>query len=246
MLGVLIGDIAGSRYEFKKELPTTESLEELLTHPKAHFTDDTVMTIAVAEALMKTPWPKDDNSHARSLMIYYGREYPLCGYGKRFSKWLFSKDHRPNDSYGNGAAMRISSVAWKDRCAQDVFDDVEGITIVSHDNVDAIYGAQIAAYATYLARQDGVTKDKMLFALNSAFGLDVIDPGIEIDKNTLHCMETVFIALKIFFESNSFEEVILNSIKHGGDVDTIAAIAGGVIAFIVGVFDGYTRPYKCR
>ena len=227
MLGAIIGDIAGSRFEFHNR--KTKGFE--LFHPDCRFTDDTVMTLAVAAALMDQEGELEDRfvRHMQRL----GRAYPDAGYGGRFYYWIFAEDPAPYNSWGNGSAMRVSpcgEIAWS---LGDAASLSRKSAAVTHDHPEGIRGAEAAATAIFLARS-GRSKEEIRehikryyydIDFGGSFTLDEIRPGYEFDVS---CQGSVPQALEAFFESDSLEDTIRNAVSLGGDSDTIAAIAGGV------------------
>lgn len=219
MIGAIAGDIIGSVYEArpikKKEFP--------LFHPRCRFTDDSVLTIAIAKAIL------EDKDYRRHL-LELGRKYPRAGYGGAFLRWLWSSDPRPYGSWGNGAAMRVSPVGFAFGGLDEVLEEAARTAIVTHDHPEGIKGAQATALAVFLAR---ATRDKELirreiqgrFGYDLGITLDDIRPSYSFDVS---CQGTVPAALISFLESSSWEDAIRNAISLGGDSDTLACIAGGV------------------
>jgi len=222
MIGAIIGDIIGSVYEWNniknKEFP--------LFSPKCIYTDDTVMTIAVAEALMKG----GDSKDFIKAMKKFGNLYPDSGYGGRFGHWLFSKDTLPYNSWGNGAAMRVSPVAWMFDSLSLVEEYAKESALITHDHPEGIKGAQSTAAAIFLARK-GKSKIEIKEYIESKYQynldrtLDEIRPGYKFNES---CQETVPEAIIAFLESVDFEDAIRNAISLGGDSDTLAAITGSI------------------
>ncbi len=229
MMGAIIGDIVGSVYEWNniktKEFP--------LFQDKCFFTDDTVMTIAVAEGLMNGG-EKDDFIDA---MKKYGRMYPDAGYGGRFGRWLMTDSREPYHSWGNGSAMRTAAVGWW-------FDNLEETRTaavlaagVTHDHPEGIKGAESTAAAIFLART-GHSKAEIKEYVEREFGydlsrtLDEIRPGYRFNES---CQDTVPQAIIAFLESTDFEDTIRNAISLGGDSDTLAAITGSIAEAAYGV-----------
>ncbi len=233
MIGAIIGDIAGSRFEWHN-IKTKEF--ELLTH-KCHFTDDTVMSLAICDALLRCD---GDFTHlsaqAVRSMQTIGRNYPHCGYGGRFHKWVFSSKPQPYNSWGNGSAMRISGCGYAADSLESVIALSRRVTEVTHNHPEGIKGAEAAAVAVYLARtgknlleiRDYISKH--YYPMN--FTLDSIRAEYSFDVS---CQGSVPQALEAFFESSSFEDAIRNAISIGGDSDTIAAITGGIAEAYYGV-----------
>ena len=238
MLGAIIGDIVGSPYEFdENNIKTTEFP---LFSGASHFTDDTVMTLAMAEGLMNGCASESAaEAHIAAAMKKYGSLYPNAGYGANFSSWLRSDDTKPYNSFGNGSAMRVSPVAW-------VFDDL--LTVeryaaacarVTHNHPEGIKGAQATAAAIFLARKNAM-KDTIRDYIESKYGynlrrtLDEIRPGY---RHVESCQETVPEAIIAFLESNGFEDAIRKAVSLGGDSDTLAAITGSIAEGAYGVPD---------
>lgn len=229
MLGAIIGDIIGSVYEWNniktKDFP--------LFMPDCFFTDDTVMTIAIAEGLMNGGTSKE----FIVAMKKYGRMYPDAGYGGRFGSWLFSEDTKPYNSWGNGSAMRVSPVAWFYDSLLEVEKHAEISASVTHNHPEGIKGAQATAAAIFLARK-GKSKDDIKEYIESKYGydlsrsLDDIRPSYIFNES---CQGTVPEAIIAFLESTDFEDAIRNAISLGGDSDTLAAITGSIAEGAYGV-----------
>ena len=235
MYGAILGDIIGSPYEFDmggkiKDFP--------LFSEASCFTDDTVMTIAVAEAFLKAP---DEEAIIRKCLVdsmqKWGRLYPGAGYGGMFGYWLGSKDPQPYGSFGNGSAMRVSAVGW-------LFSDLEQVrrmarlsAEVTHNHPEGIKGAEATASAIFLART-GRTKDEIKAYIEENFHYDLSRTCDEIRPNYYHvesCQETVPEAITAFLEGESFEDVIRTAVSLGGDCDTLTCIAGGMAEAFYGV-----------
>ena len=228
MFGAIVGDIIGSIYEWNniktKDFP--------LFRRESRYTDDTVMTCAVAEGIMNGG-TRDDFIDA---LKKYGRMYPHAGYGGRFKKWLFSEDREPYYSYGNGAAMRVSPCGFAAKTLEEAVAMADAVTKVTHNHPEGMKGAAATAAAIFLARS-GKTREEIreyivrnYYPLN--FTLDEIRPTYTFDVS---CQGSVPQALEAFLESVSFEDAIRNAISIGGDSDTIAAITGGVSEAYYGV-----------
>ena len=247
MLGAIIGDIVGSRFEFnnyrKKDF-------ELFTND-CKVTDDSIMTIAVAKAIMETeklinPSSSrnrlDDNycllleKMAIKYMQKIGRKYPDSGYGGMFSRWIFSDNPKPYNSFGNGAAMRISPVVYIASTECEVYKLSEVVTGVTHNHEEGLKGAEATAMAVYMARC-GHSKDEIKNKIiNNYYPLDFT---IDEIRNTYRfnetCQGTVPQAIEAFLESTSFEDAIRVAISVGGDSDTLAAITAGIAEAYYGV-----------
>ena len=224
MLGAIVGDIIGSAYEFKN----TKRKEFHLFTPKSKFTDDTVMTLAVAR------WLCGDKEHRKETLVRHmqelGRRYPTAGYGGSFMRWLYNPEPQPYNSYGNGSAMRVSPVAFYAHSLQEALGLAKISAEVTHNHSEGIKGAQAIASSIYLARH-GATKEEIKSYVEEQFHydlsqqLDDIRPTYSYDMS---CQHTVPQALLAFLEGANFEEVIRSAVSIGGDSDTIAAMAGGI------------------
>ena len=237
MYGAILGDIIGSPYEFDMGSKTKEFP---LFSKRSTFTDDSVMTIAVAEAFLGVP---DDDEVIRKRLIdamqKYGALYPHAGYGLRFSDWLDSEAPMPYNSWGNGSAMRVSAVAW-------LYNDLETVrhmarlsADVTHNHPEGIKGAEATASAIFMAR-NGYSKAEIKAYIESVFHYDLSRSCDEIRPTYHHvesCMETVPEAITAFIEGDSFEDVIRTAVSLGGDCDTLTCIAGSIAEAFYGVSD---------
>ena len=228
MYGAILGDIIGSPYEFDMGDKTKDFP---LFSEKSSFTDDTVMTIAVAEALMDAP---DDDvmirKHLVASMQKWGRRYPGAGYGAHFFNWLKCADPEPYNSWGNGSAMRVSAVAW-------LYDDLETVrrmarlsAEVTHNHPEGIKGAEATAAAIFLGRT-GRSKAEIKSYIETEFHYNLRRTCDEIRPTYHHvesCQETVPEAITAFLEGDSFEDVIRTAVSLGGDCDTLTCIAGSI------------------
>ena len=238
MIGAIIGDIVGSRFEFNNHL----SKEFDFFHPNCEFTDDTVMTCAVAQALMDCkPDYSDLSEKTVEAMQRIGRQFPDCGYGARFYHWMFSDNPQPNNSCGNGAAMRISPVGFVARDVEEAKKLSAAVTCISHNHPQGMKGAEATAVAIVMARQ-GKSKEEIRAAMEEYYDLSIsVEKYRRLWKGHGReiCQESLPQALTCFFEGESFEDVIRNCISIGGDSDTIAAIAGGIAEAFYGVPEKY-------
>jgi type I restriction enzyme M protein len=234
MYGAIIGDIAGSRFEFNNH----RSKEFKLFTQWDFFTDDTVMTIAVAKALHESK--KNDYTDLEEKLIYWmkeiGRRYPDCGYGGNFAHWIMSDDSRPYNSFGNGSGMRTSECAWIANSLSDSLKLAERCAAVTHNHPEGIKGAQAVTACIYLARK-GKTKEEIREYTESRyyrldFTLDQIRPVYRFNET---CQDSVPQAIEAFLESDSFEDAIRNAISIGGDSDTIAAMTGSIAEAYYGI-----------
>jgi len=233
MIVVIIGDIAGSRFEWHNH----RSKDFELLHPKCRFTDDTVISLAVCDALMNSlPDHSDLGKQAVRSMQQFGREYPDCGFGGMFRKWVHSDNPAPYNSFGNGAAMRVGGCAYAGDSLDEVKQLSKAVTEVTHNHPEGIKGAEAVAVAVYLARTGTSMADIREYVTTNYypldFTLDEIRPTYKFDSS---CQGSVPQALEAFFESTSFEDAIRNAISIGGDSDTIAAITGSIAEAYYGV-----------
>ncbi len=233
MLGAIIGDIVGSRFEWNNH----RSKDFNLFSEECFFTDDTVMTLAVAKALLGCKGDYSDLSkRAITAMQEIGRPYPDCGYGGMFERWIYSDDPKPYNSYGNGAAMRVSACGFIAKTLEEAKELSRKVTEVTHNHPEGIKGAEATTVATFLAR-NGHKIDEIREYINEHyykmnFTLDEIRDTYEFNET---CQETVPQAIMAFLESTSFEDAIRNAISIGGDSDTLAAITGGIAEAYYGV-----------
>ena len=252
MYGAILGDIIGSPFEFDMGGKTKDFP---LFCRNSQFTDDTVMTVAVAEAFMKAKAPHLEHfehgwyqtvgdtsedvirQHLVEAMQKYGRLYPYAGYGGRFRRWLRDRHPQPYNSWGNGSAMRVSSVGW-------LFADLETVrrmarlsADVTHNHPEGIKGAEAVASSIFLART-GSTKAEIKAYIQENFHYDLSRTCDEIRPTYHHvesCQETVPEAITAFLEGESFEDVIRTAVSLGGDCDTLTCIAGSIAEAFYGV-----------
>ena len=255
MLGAIIGDIVGSVYEWNN----VKTKDFPLFSERGFFTDDTVMTIACADAIMRGGTADD----FIDSMKKWGRRYPNSGYGGRFGNWLFSDDREPYNSWGNGSAMRVSPCAWMMNCGfyaraglwpSNGWEGVRLSASVTHNHPEGIKGAEATAAAIFLCRfyfggwefdygnGDCCTSDKwkgeIKRVIEENLGYDLsrklneIRPTYKFNES---CQETVPEAIIAFLESNDFEDAIRNAISLGGDSDTLAAITGSIAEAAYGI-----------
>ena len=231
MLGAIVGDVVGSPYEFDWNNVKTTNFP--LFSKGSKFTDDSVMTLAVAEALMMcggTITETEFEANVVRTMQAFGSRYPDAGYGARFSGWLGARDPKPYNSFGNGSAMRVSPVAW----AFDDLEDAERYAAVSarvtHNHPEGIKGAQATAAAILLARQ-GKSQADIRRHIEEAYGYDLNRTLAEIRPKYHHvesCQETVPEAITAFLEGRNFEHAIREAVSLGGDSDTLTAITASI------------------
>lgn len=230
MYGAVLGDIIGSRFEFDRGGKTKDF--ELFTKEDC-FTDDSVMTAGVAEGLMKAGKDASEKEIKESLiksMQRFGRRYPYAGYGARFILWVHSDNPEPYNSWGNGSAMRVSSVGWLYGSLKRTLEVARWTAEVSHNHPEGIKGAQCTAAVIYLARI-GMPKEKIKEYVIDEFGYDLHESLDELRRRHEHvesCQDSLPKALVSFFEGDSYEDVVRNAVSLGGDTDTLGAIAGAM------------------
>ncbi|MFM7601475.1 MAG: ADP-ribosylglycohydrolase family protein [Pseudanabaena sp.] len=227
MLGTIVGDIVGSIYEFNNH----RSKKFPLFSGGCDFTDDTVLTVAVADCLI-------NQGNYAEYIKNYARKYPNRGYGGRFAQWIRFESMEPYNSWGNGSAMRVSAVGFAFDDLEMVMQEAKRSAEVTHNHLEGIKGAQATAMAILMARQ-GQSKEQIKAVIAKSFGynldrtVDEIRPVYQFNES---CQETVPEAIIAFLESISFEDAIRNGISLGGDSDTLTCITGGIAeAFYGGV-----------
>jgi len=237
MYGAILGDIIGSPYEFDRGKKTKDFP---LFSRHSEFTDDTVMTLAVAEAFLDRKVGEDADV-TRGRLVYYMQNwaslYPDEGYGIRFQRWLRQRRPEPYNSCGNGSAMRVSAVGW-------LFADLETTRAmarlsadVTHNHPEGVKGAEATAAAIFLART-GSSKAEIRTYIEETFHYDLSRTCDEIRPGYHHvetCQETVPEAITAFLEGQSFEDVIRTAVSLGGDCDTLTCIAGSIAEAFYGV-----------
>ncbi len=233
MWGAIIGDIVGSVYEFNN----IKTKEFELFKPECFFTDDTVMTVAVAKALLDSK--ENDYLFSQGVideMKYFGREYPDAGYGGQFRIWLRQYEPLAYNSYGNGSAMRVSACGFAAKTMRDAVKFAYNSAYCTHNHFEGIKGACSTAAAIYLARNGKSIEDIKdyirRYYYDIDFTLDEIRDSYSFNET---CQQTVPQAFEAFFESKDFEDAIRNAISIGGDSDTLAAITGAVAQAYYGI-----------
>jgi ADP-ribosylglycohydrolase len=225
----MAGDMIGSRFEAAwNQIKSTKF--ELFTE-RSVFTDDTVLTVAIANAILEG----SDYSYA---LKQFGRRYPNAGYGGAFYDWIHSTGSRPYNSWGNGSAMRVSPVGWAFNSVEDVLREAKACAAVTHNHPEGIKGAQANALAVFLART-GTTNLEIKRELTERFSYDLDRPIEDIRPHyafDVSCQGSVPESIMSFLESNDFEGAVRNAVSLGGDADTMACIAGAIAeAFYGGV-----------
>lgn len=241
-MGAICGDVLGSTYEWNnvKYCPTIEEF----SFRNNFFTDDTVMTCAVAKALydsineLKRPLElkKEEEflicKKIEDELISFGKKYPDSGFGETFYDWIMLEVRKPYNSWGNGAAMRVSYAGWVSKSLKETIFLSKCTAKVTHNHPYGIKGAQIVAVCIYLLRQ-GASKDYLREFVSKYYDMNFTLDGIRNEyEYDVSCQGSVPQAIMAFFEGNTFEEVISLAISIGGDSDTIAAIAGSIAEVI--------------
>ena len=237
MLGAIAGDIIGSPYEgMRRNIRTTEFP---LFKSGSRFTDDTVLTVAVADALLH------GGGYVEKYKEYYAL-YPHAGYGGAFTHWARSADNSPYGSWGNGSAMRVSPIGFAFDTLEEVLEQAKRSAGVTHDHHEGIKGAQATAASIFLARSGGSKQDIREY-VESAFGYDLSEPleslkawyARDFDVMYISCQASVPPALITFLESRDFEDSIRKTVSIGGDSDTLACINGGIAQAFYGGVPGH-------
>jgi ADP-ribosylglycohydrolase len=228
MLGAIAGDIIGSVYEFTNTKP---DLDFPLFCPDSEFTDDTVLTVALADSILS-------NVDYKLKLYEYYHLYPRCSYGSRFHLWAARKEQQPYNSWGNGSAMRVSPVGWAYNDLETVLQKAKESAEVTHNHPEGIKGAQATASAIFLSRT-GQSKEIIKDYITKNFGYN-LDLDIEVLRKDYRfnesCQDTVPQAIFTFLISDNFEDSIRKAIYIGGDSDTLACINGSIAeAFYGGV-----------
>lgn len=246
MLGAIFGDIVGSVYEFNN----TADLHFPLLSRYSRPTDDSIMTLAVARALMET-WGQPDDAIRAALvreMRDFGARYPNGGYGGRFSDWLSADDPQPYGSFGNGSAMRVSPVGWLCGTMEDTLHMARLTAEVTHNHPEGIKGAQAIAAGVFLARA-GQDKDAILRSLTERFHYDLTRTLDEIRPTYGFyeiCQKSVPEAIRAFYEGETYEDVIRRAVALGGDSDTIACMAGALAEAYYGMPEAFQKEALAR
>ena len=233
MLGAIIGDISGSRFEWNNIKTKTF---DLFTE-KCFPTDDSIMTLAIAKEFLQCNEEHEGlEQETVKCMQKFGRRYPDAGYGMRFYNWLFTKDPKPYRSFGNGAAMRVSPCGFAAKTLEEAIALSQTVTKVTHNHPEGMKAAEAVTTAIFMARSGRKMAEirgwieKKYYKID--FTLDAIRPTYDFDVT---CQGSVPQAFEAFFESTGFEDAIRNAISIGGDSDSIAAIAGGMAEAYYGI-----------
>lgn len=219
MIGAIAGDIIGSTHEFDR----TNDYNFRLFEAGSYFTDDTVLTVAVADCILH-------NKDYAATFKEYGKRYPYAGYGGMFSRWLVSKESKPYNSYGNGSAMRVSPAGFAFSTLDEVLKEAERSAAVTHNHPEGIKGAQATATCIFLAKQ-GESKKEIEKYIEYKFNYSL---DIDLDKLRkeysfdVSCQGSVPQSIACFLQSTDYEDAVRNAVSLGGDSDTMACIAGGI------------------
>jgi ADP-ribosylglycohydrolase len=220
MLGAIIGDIIGSTHEYDNRIKTKDF--ELFPEGST-FTDDTVLTVAVADSLL--------NNIPYSESFYkWVSKYPNRGYGQQFFQWVISKDKKPYGSKGNGAAMRVSPIAWYFDTEKEVLEEAKRSAEITHNSKEGIESVQAVAIAIFMARK-GKSKEKIKKYIMDNFGYDLDRKLDDVRDTYVHSMrakDSVPESIICFLESDTYEDALRNAVSLGGDADTMACIGGSI------------------
>ncbi|RKU39527.1 hypothetical protein C6496_02045 [Candidatus Poribacteria bacterium] len=229
MLGAIIGDIVGSIYEPKDSRIKTKDFP--LFSDNCRFTDDSVCTAAVADALLHNLRPAE-------TMRNWGQRYPNCGFSQIFKQWIASEADAPNCTFRNGAAMRVSPAAFLNRNDLNAaLLDAEKVTVISHDHPEGVKGAQATTHAIWLAYR-GENAANIREAITTEYGYDLTQTVDAIRSDyafDMTCPGTVPPAVTCALESEDYEDAVRNAISLGGDSDTLGAIAGAIAEALHGI-----------
>ena len=248
MYGAILGDIIGSPFEFDRGDKTKEFD---LFSKDCDFTDDSVMTIAVGEALLAVgpeATVREIEEAVVTNMQDWGKRYPYAGYGGRFRYWLRERNPKPYGSYGNGSAMRVSAAGWLYDSLERTREVARATANVTHNHPEGIKGAEATASAIYMARNESSKEEikeyiEREFHYNLDRTLDEIRPGYHMDET---CQRTVPEAIIAFLESKDFEDAIRNAVSLGGDTDTLGAITGSIAEAFYGISDVLIAECRSR
>ena len=236
MLGAILGDMVGSPYEFDRNNYKHKHFP--LLSENSHFTDDTVITLAVALGLIAGQGDAQKTfAEVQHEMRRLGKAYPDAGYGGMFRRWLHAENPKPYGSFGNGSAMRVSAAGWLFDTLDKTLEMAKVTAEVTHNHPEGIKGAQATAAAIFLART-GHSKPEIKQYVEQTFGYDLNRTCDEIRPYYCHvetCQQTVPEAIIAFLESTGFEDALRNAVSLGGDSDTLACITGGIAEAFYGM-----------
>ena len=244
MFGAILGDIIGSPFEFMRPQPQSKDFN--LFSKACRYTDDSVMTCAIADGLMNVDLSLDDNTIRQRLLqavLKWGRAYPNAGYGGKFRHFLVSDNPQPYNSFGNGSAMRVSAVGWIAGSLDEVLRLAQLSADISHNHFEGIKGAWATATAIFMARQKA-DKSQIKNHIEQQFGYNLSATAEEIRTkyrlgkvNAVSCQVSVPDAITGFLMGNNFEDAIRTTISFGGDTDTTGAICGSIAEAFYGIDD---------
>ena len=233
MLGALIGDIVGSRFEFNN----IKTKKFQLFHHDCSVTDDSVMSVAVAEMCLKGFVPNNKDGIIKTFKKW-GKKYPYAGYGSRFINWVLSNDINPYYSCGNGSAMRISAIGFYANTEEEVKLYSKSVTEVTHNHPEGLKGAEVTAMCIFMAKK-GRTKEEIASYVKQYYDINFDYESLR--QTYVHgqeiCQITVPQAIYCFLISNDFEDCIRTTISIGGDCDTTASISGAIAEAFYGIPD---------
>lgn len=233
MIGAIIGDIVGSVYE----RDNIKSKDFELFKPYCRPTDDSMMTLAIMNALLLCNGDYSAlGDKAIECMQYIGRKQPFAGYGGGFKRWLFTQEPKPYNSFGNGSAMRVSGCAYAGKSLEEVKALSKAVTEVTHNHPEGLKGAEATAVAIFLAKNKYSIDEIRSYINENYYKLDFTIDEIRDDYTfDVTCQGSVPQAIEAFLESTSFEDAIRTAISIGGDSDTIAAITGSIAGAYYGI-----------
>ena len=246
MYSAITGDIIGSQFEFDRG---NKSREFELFGKNCEYTDDTVMTVAVAEALLDAGKDADEKTVKEKLICSlkkWGKKYPYAGYGNRFKLWVLSDKSEPYGSYGNGSGMRVSPVGWLYDSMERTREVARWTAEITHNHPEGIKGAESTAAAIFMARHHAAFEEISNY-IEDEFGYDLSRTLDEIRPDYCHvedCMKTMPEAFTCFLEAGSYEECIRNVMYIGGDTGTLGAIAGAIAEAYWGIPEDLIRKAK--
>ena len=249
MYGAILGDMIGAPYEFNKNNIKTKDFE--MFNRKVRYTDDSVMTVAVADAILHTDKDASEEEMKDAFVVSmqkWGKKYPKAGYGGKFKKWLVSESPHPYGSYGNGSAMRVSPVGWYYESLERTIEVAGWSAEVTHNHPDGVLGAKVTAAIIYLART-GASKEEIKSYARQMLGNDLSMTCDEVRpwyKFDVSCLGTVPFSIIAFLEGRDFEDVIRTAVSLGGDCDTLTCIAGSMAEAFYGVPEDFEKECEKR
>jgi len=233
LIGAVIGDIVGSRFEWNN----IKTKKFNFITGRCNVTDDSIMSLAVAKAILECGGNYEKLSETTvRCMQEIGRPYPNCGYGGMFYLWIYTKDPKPYNSFGNGAAMRVSACGFAANSLNDAITLSQKVIMVTHNHPQGIRGGEAVSAAIYMARSGKSIREIREFITDVYYPLDfTLDSIRDTYRFNETCQGTVPQAITAFLESTDFEDAVRNAVSIGGDSDTIAAITGGIAEAYYGI-----------